>query len=62
MTKHAEWEFVIHEGSASIWRLKVHAGWLVKNKIKVNVDQYTIIAISESICFYPDPKHKWEVG
>ena len=47
--KNLEWE-MLEEGFR---RLKVPGGWLVH--------AYQVCESSDSICFYPDPKHEWKL-
>ncbi len=44
-----DWEDL--EEGVDLQRIKVFGGWLVRTGIYTN---------GVSICFYPDPEHKWQ--
>lgn len=57
------------ESFFSVWRAKVPGGWLIKvtnHVMTMNVDNGRIFnpksgfETRDSICFMPDPKHKWQ--
>lgn len=61
MTKRAEWEnitktVISDKFSRYVDRLKVSGGWLVNSATTYKESQ-----VCESMCFVPDPEHKWEI-
>ena len=54
-----EWE----EIARSTYRLKVLEGWIVLHQTSRELSGgcEPAVALSESMCFVPDPDHNWEI-
>lgn len=50
------WEWI---ADGSTWRLKIYGGWLVHKSSSCENEESTAYSQSESMCFVPDPEHKW---